>query len=717
MRWLLRLAAFCIFFGGIQCSRSEFGNGCDSRSSTFLDTLLFKIVANLRSPHCGINVDLQLSPIKHYYDGRTQILDYIKNDGSSAIDASNTTCTGTELGGYSACLHAGLMLSVEGTGGIFNSASCDGYFAEDNTGTLQFTCFERPGGDLVFVATSIKPGKYLGDLVVSENGSYHFRPISVSVFHTNQLVGKTPSASAWTNPILSYPLAGGTLNASVGTLYLLDQSTASLGASDIQSHRTGIIFRSNTSLSLAASSPFFRFSGNFQYLEGEFGSLSTVNPLVLVTETNRFMWSPNLVAAVGGTTFSIHGSQGLYQSTRVSTQNSGNIFSLSSAGMTAGSLIQNNTFSSFTAGDIDGAVISLSSGGTNNHIWNNSFLDAVLYSSTDDGVSISTTSSNIGGSVLKDMVVANSSTNATITAFETLPAKISGLTISNQILVNMVSGIGLISSGSSDFKMLLENIGIFRASNYAIENSSVNNHHITGNVRFSGGLGNNILSGTNVGFALNGLPAGSSDYNFANNIPYENSFVGFIFQDDTVNPNDNSGFISANLRSSSYVKFQNIYRSFTNYDASGVFTDGIRGICSINCRIFDWSLKRTDTYFRNINVCPDSSRPLLHIVGGIANSESDCQNLVRGSKYLGSNECGIYHLRNAREIIGDAKGNENGLCESNEDCLFTPNLGAYQGHGILRKAYSIGPYHCGDIPKSGGNLSQIRLFGFEENGY
>ncbi|MCW7470948.1 hypothetical protein [Leptospira kanakyensis] len=716
MRWLYQIIVFCLLISTIRCNQVELGNVCDSRSHAFLDTLLIKVVANLRSPHCGINVDLQLSPIKHLYEGRTQLLDYIKNDGISAINASNTSCTGAELGGYSACLHAGLMLSVEGSGGIFNSNSCDGYFAEDNTGTLQFTCFERIGGGLVFVATSIKPGKYLGDLVIVDNENYKFRPLSVLVFHTNQLVGKTQFANTWTNQILSYPLAGGTLN-SPGTLYLLDQPTASLGSSDIQSHRTGILYRSNTGLSLAAASPFFRFSGNFQYLEGEFGSLSNFNPLVSITETNRFMWSPNLFATVGGATFSVQGSQGLYQSIRVSTENSGNVVSLTSAGISVGSFIQNNTFSSLTAGDIDGSAINISSGGTNNHIWNNSFLDTVIYSSTDEGVTISTASSNIGGIVLKDMVVANSSTNATISAFETLPAKISGLTISNQILVNMVSGIGLISSGSSDFKMILESIGIFRASNYAIENSSVNNHYLTGNLRFSGSLSNNILSGTNVGFTVNGLPAGSSDYNFANNVPYENSFVGFIFQDDTSNPNDDSGFITTYLRNASYMKFQNTYRSFTNYDVSGVFTDSVKGICSSNCRIFDWSLKKSDPYFRNTNVCPDPSRPLLHTVGGVAASESDCQNLVRGSHYLGSNVCGIYHLRNAREIIGDAKGNENGLCESNEECLFTPNLGAYQGHGILRKAYSIAPFHCGDIPKRDGNLSQIRLFGFEENGY
>ncbi|MDF3820360.1 hypothetical protein P3G55_10640 [Leptospira sp. 96542] len=659
---------------------------------------------------------MQLSPVKPLYEGRNQLLDYIKNDGTSAITASNTSCTGLELGGYSACLHAGLMLSVEGSGGIFNSNSCDGYFAEDDTRTLQFTCFEKENGGLIFVATSVKQGKYLGDLVISGNGSYHFRPISVSVFHTNQLVGKTQVSSTWTNPIVSYPLAGGTLN-SPGTLYLLDQTSNSLGSSNIQSNRTGILYKSNTDLSLMNTSPFFSFGGSFQYLEGEFSSLNSNNPLISVTEDNRFMWVPNLVATTGGGILAVSGSQGLYQSIRTSVQNGGNAVSLLSTGMTAGKSIQNNTFSNLMIGDIDGRVVQLSSGGTNNHIFNQSFIDTVIYSSTDEAIAISVANSNIGGIVFKDSVVANSLTYSAISILETAPAKLSGLTISNQISLNLTSGITLNTDSTSDFGLVMENIGIFRVSNYAIETTSVNSHYLTGKVLFSNGLTNNIVGGTNIGFDNLGNPTGRSDYFFYNNYPYETSFVGYVFGDDLINQFDSSGFVSSHVLNSNYMKFQNPYRSYNNFDTNGIFTDNVKGLCSNNCRIFDWSLKNSDIHFKNLHSCPDASRPLLHIVGGSASSESECQSLVRGSKYLGSNICGIYHLRNAREIIGDAKGNENGLCESKEDCLFTPNLGAYQGHGILRKASALSPYHCQDIPILPGEVSQIRLFGFEENGY
>ena len=39
------------------------------------------------------------------------------------------------------------------------------------------------------------------------------------------------------------------------------------------------------------------------------------------------------------------------------------------------------------------------------------------------------------------------------------------------------------------------------------------------------------------------------------------------------------------------------------------------------------------------------------------------------------------YLLNAVEIMFDDIGNDNGLCESNESCLFAPHIGSYLGEG------------------------------------
>ncbi len=55
----------------------------------------------------------------------------------------------------------------------------------------------------------------------------------------------------------------------------------------------------------------------------------------------------------------------------------------------------------------------------------------------------------------------------------------------------------------------------------------------------------------------------------------------------------------------------------------------------------------------------------------------------------------------------DGVGNDNGLCESSEACIYTPNIGAYQGHGRLQFMQTI----------SGGNFSNIDLWRYGVNGY
>ena len=65
-------------------------------------------------------------------------------------------------------------------------------------------------------------------------------------------------------------------------------------------------------------------------------------------------------------------------------------------------------------------------------------------------------------------------------------------------------------------------------------------------------------------------------------------------------------------------------------------------------------------------------------------------------------------LRNAVEILGDGIGNDNTLCETGEVCLYTPNMGSYQGHGSLISAGSIG---------TGGTIENVTLWKYDTNGY
>jgi hypothetical protein len=62
-------------------------------------------------------------------------------------------------------------------------------------------------------------------------------------------------------------------------------------------------------------------------------------------------------------------------------------------------------------------------------------------------------------------------------------------------------------------------------------------------------------------------------------------------------------------------------------------------------------------------------------------------------------------LRHAIEIA-DGIGNNNLLCESHETCLYTPNIGSYQGHGTLISAGTF----------TDGTLTGITLMRYGSNG-
>ena len=66
-------------------------------------------------------------------------------------------------------------------------------------------------------------------------------------------------------------------------------------------------------------------------------------------------------------------------------------------------------------------------------------------------------------------------------------------------------------------------------------------------------------------------------------------------------------------------------------------------------------------------------------------------------------------LVNAVEIMGDEIGNENGLCESNESCIYSPNFGVYQGEGDY---LSNGTCLFVD-----GTVSGVTMYAYPTNGF
>ena len=424
----------------------------------------------------------------------------------------------------------------------------------------------------------------------------------------------------------------------------------------------------------------------------------------------------------------------------LNTLSNNNIFSYVTAnnngliGVSAILTSDNNTFSKVTANNNgDGIFISESSGYTFSDVTanNNTSAGITLDLSYDNTLS-RVTASNNGTSginmtavdaatscnnILFDATVANNGGNGIDILSDCSNNVVSGVTATNNsfgVILNIsfsntLSGLAAANNGIGFF------IGI-SANNTLTGLTAANNDAFgirlgggaTGNV-FSSPLkvGNNVIGDCyviaesvsdglwddtgGVDLTRDGLclEADASDFGTATTgVSLASSFVGKVTADDTVNPDDTNGTASfpADPTVFDWGNFDNVYRgwgldgsAFANADHRGQWTTGAG-------RIWDWSLKTTDTVLRGVFVAPTGNDTFTH-------TWSDTSTTT--------------FLRQAVEISDDGIGNDNLLCESNEACIYTPNMGSYQGHGTLTSAGAF----------IDGTITGVTLWKYTNNGY
>ncbi|MCK5616862.1 right-handed parallel beta-helix repeat-containing protein [Candidatus Pacearchaeota archaeon] len=167
------------------------------------------------------------------------------------------------------------------------------------------------------------------------------------------------------------------------------------------------------------------------------------------------------------------------------------------------------------------------------------------------------------------------------------------------------------------------------------------------------------------------------------------SFVGKVMTDDLTNASDTNG-LATYESITDWTSFDSFYRGW-GVDGAAWPDPSQRDRCtSGNCRIWDWRLAIGDTgdggspVFLGVNPVPTGNDVITHAwLDGTTTT----------------------FLSNAVEIEGDGFGDDDILCEANEACLYTPNIGAYQGHGNLVWT-SFTP----------GTITGVVLYRYESNG-
>ena len=183
---------------------------------------------------------------------------------------------------------------------------------------------------------------------------------------------------------------------------------------------------------------------------------------------------------------------------------------------------------------------------------------------------------------------------------------------------------------------------------------------------------------------------GLSDFGSATTgLTSASTFVGPIASDDLLNVSDTDGGASfpSDIKLFDTNNFETARRAWGK-NGTSVIDGSSPGRWSTGAgRIWDWTLRTSDTVVLDrFSALPNGSNILDHAWDGTpgSNDNAGCDAMVSGSVWnVTDSVCQTRFLINAIELADSSVGNKNLLCETDDTCLFTPNIASYQGHGNI----------------------------------
>lgn len=675
------------------------------------------------------------------YPGNSNWNDYVRNNGTYLLDADNTPCDGTETGDYLSelCIH---VAEVNKFAAPDLGSDCTGVSAYDSAGVFDWQCDDTVDPVVVY-STGLKNGKGLADLV----GVTEFLPLRVVIEKSGSATHSSSLATWWSNSIA--PITAGNLTLSnAGTIYVLEQDLTANGFT-VTADKVGFVVKSGATLesdlnkSLIADS-----SAKFLWIEGSFGE--TVGTSVLDIRS-KYSQIRNVSIEEGDAIQAFLAQSSEYlkiQNLRI--KGTASVYKCVS--LTLGSWLEASYVATY------GCQIGFSSGFNSNSRFNN----LKILGHSDDGIGLSGTGNNIfvntqvaysnraitgdlTNNVFYNTVVSNSPycvymTGGSMTFVNTLLVNCNQarftLYTHHSSFLNTVIASQSASQGHYFYRVhdnVFHNLVTANNDGWQIGHTSSNNFvfsNLAMDLPFNGYDGDNwkftgnlLLTpsvtcsysgaGTNYGLQ-NGTCAnvGTSDAVHRTGLDFSDTFVGRVF-DDSITQFDissdvdftNIGAISNLNDFDTVIDFEHPLRAWgrssTNWRDSAA-----RGACATGgtmCAVYDWRLKSTDTVFRNTSLDGlNQNDPFI--------SGSACPAAVDGNLTLtDSNANGANtYLRNAVEIMNDKIGDDDGLCESSEACIYSPNFGVYQGHGDYKAN--------GTCTFQNGTVSGVTMYTYPSNG-
>jgi hypothetical protein len=670
------------------------------------------------------NTSVSVAPI--YPTNGANWNDYVRNYGSgtSAYDRDDTACVGTE-NGYYQCLHGGEKKKVVVTG----FTACTDLSATDTLGAFDWECVVQ-GGTATMVSKGLKSGHGLRDLIDPAGSAFAANRVIVMKAGYTPPVAESPlSTTWWTNTVTPLPdnhLGTDSVVALTGTstIYTLTASRDTMG------YNMDAAKQSLVTLGSAVLSDQAAIVGNCD----DGGNLSPAYKYVVCDPGKDYLW---VEAAINA-----RNSDALYLSYGSGTDT--HFARVHRTTISGGGNYNSDTLTSSLISDFSVEGVTNESAAV--ELWHNlydTYLNVHIANSVDRGLNfdcssdrnvfqnltISSTHSTGGsgngiafgtdcGGENYENVFTNVVVNGSgLDAIQLADADTSALTKNTFHAVTLLNSAtdGLAVGGDTNtFTNLVSannggaGVTVYGDGNIFVQIATADN---AGNAfQTTGTAGSNSFQGvllkdsggtcSNAGSGGGNLLDNSCDYGTGlgstmGTVDLTDTFLGKVLTDDASNSSDTDGAATYAL-TMDWLNFENLFRGWGKDDPALFPSPNHRGACvSGTCRIWDARISYFDTALKDHN--------------GAFVAGATCPASVSGADATKQVTDGAGHtyLLNAVEIIGDGIGNENGLCESDEACIYAPNLGAYQGEG---------DYTSQTCTFADGTLSGVTMYAYPTNG-
>lgn len=662
----------------------------------------------------------------------------------NAYSQPDSSCSSSQDGltnRVNGCIHGGEKKKLVMTG----FTSCTGMSATDTLGAFEWECIVI-GGVATIVSKGLKANKGLRDLIDGPALAWVSNSVLVSKDGFN--IAISAASVWWSNAIseLGGPLANNSITtvknlSDTGKIYLInaDQSTFGYNITadkvSVVTMNTSVLrkFKPANSFNCTRSTGTWSNSGSDDvdtilcagnrkhlWIEARLNGTSTVNGQagIYMTNTYRSEFRNMTVNDLGHLSIvpaiELYNSNGnVLHGVTIHNTSSGLLLQTSSNNLIRGlnvSHVYGPNNSSPSGIEINGASAQ------NNHFYNvrisnfgsNSYYAQAIYIRGPKNIFSKVNISNVLGTastygirfgaytanenILSQIIVANTTESGIL--FDGL---VENNIVSNATIVNNIHGIYYYGASGTPKNNSISSTFIHNSINSIANDGSIpsgshgnklsdlflSNSQSYGVVFQESGFatGNGYLLHTEVCGYDDGatLCTAMSSTQVGSGLP---KLLGPLGVDDAANPDDTAGIATfPGLTMEGMLKFDFWFRGWGKNE--GLESHSAIGSSNGAIQIWDFGpVISGQLHNRSGSGLTTNSTLVL-------DGSSCASNAVNATNTVTIN--GITFYKNAIEIEGDYIGNDNELCELNEDCLYAPNIGAVQPEGIRSANYCLVP--------------------------